>query len=73
MPRVGNGAPPDDGPWNGKKSTYQHIKLLIPTHDYVYSGIAEEEDVRVDSLIDGEECWLSNGVRGFLFGKIRLS
>lgn len=34
--------------------------------------LAVQEEVRADSLQDGEECWLSNGVRGFLFGRIRL-
>jgi hypothetical protein len=29
--------------------------------------------VKVDSLVDGEECWISNGVRGFLPGKVKLS
>ena len=29
--------------------------------------------VTVDSLKDGEECWISNGVRGFQLGKVKLS
>jgi len=29
-------------------------------------GICVEQVVRADQLIDGEECWLSNGVRGFI-------
>ncbi|KAM9877065.1 hypothetical protein VDGE_00280 [Verticillium dahliae] len=32
-------------------------------------GIAIEEAVLADSLVDGEECWISNGVRGFIFGR----
>ncbi|KAK0739965.1 aminotransferase [Apiosordaria backusii] len=32
-----------------------------------------EEIVLVDSLVDGEECWLSTGVRGFIFGRVKLS
>ncbi|KAK3956971.1 aminotransferase [Pseudoneurospora amorphoporcata] len=36
-------------------------------------GIAVEEVVLADSLVDGEECWLSNGGRGFYFGKVKLS
>lgn len=36
-------------------------------------GLAEEEAVPVSSLSDGEECWLSNGAKGFLFARIRLS
>ncbi|KAL1874407.1 hypothetical protein VTK73DRAFT_333 [Phialemonium thermophilum] len=35
-------------------------------------ALAVEEEVPVDSLRDGEECWLSNGVRGFMCGKIVL-
>ncbi|EKD16835.1 aminodeoxychorismate lyase [Drepanopeziza brunnea f. sp. 'multigermtubi' MB_m1] len=36
-------------------------------------GLCVEGIVKVDSLVDGEECWISNGVRGFQYGKIRLS
>ena len=43
------------------------VKLIIQC-----SGIAVEGVIPVHSLVDGEECWLSNGVRGFIFGKIRL-
>ncbi|KXJ91071.1 hypothetical protein Micbo1qcDRAFT_205091 [Microdochium bolleyi] len=35
-------------------------------------GLAIEQDVPAASLVDGEECWLSNGVRGFFVGKIKL-
>lgn len=38
-----------------------------------FRNIAVEEDVKADSLVDGEPCWISNGVRGFTFGKIRLN
>lgn len=31
-----------------------------------------EDIVTADSLTDGEECWISNGVRGFNWGKIKL-
>jgi len=36
-------------------------------------GLAVEDDIPVTSLVDGEECWLSNGVRGFMFGRIELA
>ncbi|KAH7357856.1 aminodeoxychorismate lyase [Plectosphaerella cucumerina] len=36
------------------------------------NGLAVEEAVHVDSLVDGEECWISNGVRGFIHGKVCL-
>lgn len=36
-------------------------------------GIVVEDTVLVGSLVDGEECWLSNGVRGFFFGRIKLN
>ncbi|KAK3377905.1 aminotransferase [Podospora didyma] len=35
-------------------------------------GLAFEETVLVDSLQDGEECWLSNGLRGFMYGRLSL-
>ncbi|KAF3013579.1 hypothetical protein E8E14_011609 [Neopestalotiopsis sp. 37M] len=34
--------------------------------------LAVEEVILADSLRDGEECWISNGVRGFIFGRIKL-
>ncbi|KAL0942401.1 aminodeoxychorismate lyase [Colletotrichum truncatum] len=36
-------------------------------------NLAVEEEVKASSLVDGEPCWVSNGVRGFTFGKIRVS
>lgn len=36
------------------------------------SGLCEEEVVRKEDLVDGEECWLGNGVRGFIPGIIKL-
>ncbi|KAH8699804.1 aminotransferase [Ilyonectria robusta] len=35
-------------------------------------GLATEQVVKADSLVDGEECWISNGVRGFVWTKISL-
>ncbi|KOS21687.1 hypothetical protein ESCO_002275 [Escovopsis weberi] len=35
-------------------------------------GIAVEQPVRADSLQHGEECWISNGVRGFIAGRVCL-
>lgn len=35
-------------------------------------GLVTEAFIPVDSLVEGEECWLSNGVRGFFFGRIHL-
>lgn len=29
--------------------------------------------MKLEELVDGEECWISNGVRGFQWGKIKLS
>ncbi|CAK7233638.1 Aminodeoxychorismate lyase [Sporothrix bragantina] len=34
--------------------------------------LAVEEEVKADSLRHGEECWMSNGVRGYIFGKVNL-
>ncbi|KAK3901478.1 aminotransferase [Staphylotrichum tortipilum] len=36
-------------------------------------GVAVEETVLAESLVDGEECWLSNGVRGFFFARVKLN
>jgi branched-subunit amino acid aminotransferase/4-amino-4-deoxychorismate lyase len=36
------------------------------------NGLCVEEVVSSDSLVDGEECWISNGVRGLIWGKIEL-
>ncbi len=44
------------------------LKLTV----LINSRLCVEGVVKVDSLIDGEECWFSNGVRGFQFGKIKL-
>ncbi|TVY40397.1 Aminodeoxychorismate lyase [Lachnellula occidentalis] len=35
-------------------------------------GFCVEGVVKADSLADGEECWISNGVKGFLPGKAKL-
>ncbi|KAF7160514.1 hypothetical protein CNMCM6106_007969 [Aspergillus hiratsukae] len=35
-------------------------------------GFCSEQAITVADLIDGEECWLSNGVRGFFRGRILL-
>jgi hypothetical protein len=40
--------------------------------DNVSRKLAVEEEVRMDSVGANEECWLSNGVRGFIFGRINL-
>ncbi len=34
--------------------------------------MVEEEAVKKESLVDREECWLSNGVRGLIFAKVKL-
>lgn len=34
-------------------------------------NLAIEQDVKAAELVDGEAVWLSNGVRGFVFGRIR--
>ncbi|KAI1081146.1 aminotransferase [Whalleya microplaca] len=35
-------------------------------------NITTEQVVLANSLIDGEECWISNGLRGFICGKVKL-
>ncbi|KAJ9156456.1 Aminodeoxychorismate lyase [Pleurostoma richardsiae] len=34
-------------------------------------GLAVEEGIKADSVTEGEDVWVSNGVRGFIFGKIK--
>ncbi|KAJ0119325.1 hypothetical protein J7T55_013563 [Diaporthe amygdali] len=34
-------------------------------------GLAVEEEVKAEDIADGEAVWLSNGVRGFVFGRIQ--
>lgn len=34
--------------------------------------IVIEDVVNVSALKNGEECWISNGVRGFIYGRLRL-
>ncbi|KAI3390817.1 hypothetical protein diail_8584 [Diaporthe ilicicola] len=34
-------------------------------------GLAIEEEVKAQDIADGEAIWLSNGVRGFIFGRVR--
>lgn len=35
-------------------------------------GLASEQVIDSKSLTHGEECWISNGVRGFIPATIRL-
>ncbi|KAI2473293.1 aminotransferase [Annulohypoxylon bovei var. microspora] len=35
-------------------------------------NLATEEVIIANSLMDGEECWISNGLRGFICGKVKL-
>ncbi|KAI8962876.1 aminotransferase [Daldinia sp. FL1419] len=35
-------------------------------------NLAVEQVVPADSLVDGEECWISNGLRGFVYGRVKL-
>ena len=36
-------------------------------------GLCTEQVITASELVDGEECWLSNGVRGFVRGRVILS
>lgn len=46
-----------------------HLKVAkADLTSYCVEGV-----VKVDSLVDGEECWISNGVRGFLPGIVKFS
>ncbi|KAL4888845.1 D-aminoacid aminotransferase-like PLP-dependent enzyme [Aspergillus ambiguus] len=39
----------------------------------IAQGFCTEGVINAHDLVDGEECWLSNGVRGFIRGRIVLS
>lgn len=36
-------------------------------------GLCVEGVVKANSLVDGEECWISNAVRGFIWSKVRFT
>lgn len=36
-------------------------------------GLAVEEPVSAESLVDGEACWISNGARGFMCATVKLT
>ncbi|OOF92786.1 hypothetical protein ASPCADRAFT_210052 [Aspergillus carbonarius ITEM 5010] len=48
----------------GNAGTTRHYALA--------EGFCTERTIAATDLVDGEECWLSNGVRGFIRGKIVL-
>jgi hypothetical protein len=52
----------------GTESTATEFFRWLTKH----RGLAVEGTILADSLVDGEECWLSNGVRGFFFGRVKL-
>ncbi|OAA72664.1 Aminotransferase, class IV [Akanthomyces lecanii RCEF 1005] len=35
--------------------------------------LAVEESIKAETLVDGEECWISNGVSGFIAAQVRLN
>jgi len=64
--RVGAGSgQDDDDEWQGGQDGTTRRWALG-------HGIAQEEDVYRDSVVDGEDVWISNGVRGFIRGRITL-
>jgi hypothetical protein len=64
----------DDGLWRRSKFqfSYSYIRSLYTLADSV-SSLCVEGVVKVDELVNGEECWFSNGVRGFQVGRVKLS
>jgi hypothetical protein len=64
----------EDGLWiKGKAHFLSTYILSMSKRADSVSRLCVEGVVKVDELIDGEECWISNGVRGFQFGKVKLS
>ncbi|KAK3392074.1 aminotransferase [Sordaria brevicollis] len=66
-PPVREGEGEEEGDWGsgGNEGTTRRWALE--------REIAVEQVVPASSLFDGEECWLSNGGRGFYFGKVKLN
>jgi 4-amino-4-deoxychorismate lyase len=56
--------PPVDVGLGGQRGTTRRWALE--------KGLAVEGVVTYQSLVDGEECWISNGVRGFVFGTVQV-
>ncbi|KAK0121617.1 hypothetical protein ONS95_009904 [Cadophora gregata] len=62
--------------WRNGKWTTPHVssggQIGTTRRWAIEEGYAVEGIVTIDSLMDGEECWISNGVRGFQYGKVKL-
>lgn len=56
-----------DGFWRKGESMTRYLNILL-----TLLSLCEEETIKVGSLVDGEECWIGNGVRGLIWGKIHL-
>ena len=64
--RSGSGGEDDgEGEWQGGQDGTTRRWALR-------RGIVEEETVLAASVVEGEEVWISNGVRGFIRGVMRL-
>lgn len=61
-------APLDDGRWSGKHESVFQIARGVT--DNLSRGLAVEQEIKVDQLVDGEDCYISNGVSGFRAGVV---
>ncbi|EAW11626.1 uncharacterized protein ACLA_093250 [Aspergillus clavatus NRRL 1] len=77
--RRGHGSQPEGNGQNSSEPTWVTPPLSSggnagTTRRYALAQrFCSEQAITVGDLIDGEECWLSNGVRGFFPGKIVIS
>ncbi|KZZ98986.1 Aminotransferase, class IV [Moelleriella libera RCEF 2490] len=70
--------------WQGGKWTTPPVSPRFSTHDgsggndgttrrwALERGLAVEEAIKIDQLVEGEECYISNGVSGFRAGVVHL-
>ena len=63
----------DDGLWTRGRFQFSCSYIRSVNMRTDFSRLCVEGVVKVGELVDGEECWISNGVRGFQFGKVKLS
>ncbi|KAI8630007.1 aminotransferase [Xylariaceae sp. FL1651] len=64
--------PPVSSEFNVTKGNGGNNGTTRRAHADLDRNLVAEEVVQADSLLDGEECWISNGLKGFVSGRVRL-
>lgn len=62
-----------DGRWRGRSERFDESPIGIVLIVIFHRGLVTEQPIPVASLKEGEQCWISNGVRGFIAATVRLS